>query len=216
MDESVGKIMDERMKRQLLVFDFDGTITYGDTFVAFIRHVFGWLPTIIGFMLYAPLIVMMKLHLYPNYKVKEKVFAYFFAGMSIDTFDNHCRCFADAHGDMLRPMAMKEIDNGLADGNMVVIVTASMLNWVKCFFMSRPDVRVLATEIEVKDKLVTGRFSTPNCYGKEKVKRLSDYIANSDFITNREACRITAYGDSRGDRELLAFADKGHYRPFSR
>ena len=25
---------------------------------------------------------------------------------------------------------------------------------------------------------------------------------------------IVAYGDSRGDKEMLAFADKGHYKPF--
>ena len=57
------------MKRQLSVFDFDGTIAYGDSFVAFIRHVFGLMPMLAGFMLYAPLIVMMKLRMYPNYKV---------------------------------------------------------------------------------------------------------------------------------------------------
>ena len=42
------------MKRQLSVFDFDGTITYGDSFVTFIRHVFGLMPMLAGLMLYAP------------------------------------------------------------------------------------------------------------------------------------------------------------------
>ncbi|MCI6460382.1 MAG: haloacid dehalogenase-like hydrolase [Prevotella sp.] len=226
MDKSMDGHSNMSMKRQLSVFDFDGTITYGDSFVAFIRHVFGLMPMLAGFMLYAPLIVMMKLRMYPNYKVKEKVFAHFFAGMSIDTFNDHCRRFAHSHGHMLRPAAMQEIDNALAQGNEVVIVSASMINWVGCFFASRPDVKVLSTEIEVKDGLLTGLFSTPNCYGEEKVRRLSDYVTQSDNITQsdntthpadiikRKDCYIIAYGDSKGDKQLLAYADEGHYRPF--
>ena len=30
----------------------------------------------------------------------------------------------------------------------------------------------------------------------------------------RSQYEIEAFGDSRGDKEMLAFADKGHYKPF--
>ena len=33
-------------------------------------------------------------------------------------------------------------------------------------------------------------------------------------ISDRALYEIEAFGDSRGDKEMLAFADKGHYKPF--
>ena len=63
---------------------------------------------------------------------------------------------------------------------------------------------MLATEVEVDDDgRLTGRFKTKNCFGQEKVDRLLQ------AEPHREDYFLTAYGDSRGDRELLAFADEG-------
>ena len=64
--------------------------------------------------------------------------------------------------------------------------------------------QVLATKMEVdKDGVLTGSFSTANCYGSEKVRRLME------VEPDRENYYLCAYGDSRGDKELLEFADKG-------
>jgi phosphoserine phosphatase len=60
----------------------------------------------------------------------------------------------------------------------------------------------------VKDGRLTGRFLTKNCYGQEKVNRIKE------LYPHREEYHLTAYGDSNGDRELLAFADEAHYKPF--
>jgi len=65
-------------------------------------------------------------------------------------------------------------------------------------------VKVLGTQIEVIDGRLTGRFLTPNCYGQEKVRRILT------LHPDRSAYHLTAYGDSRGDREMLAFADEAH------
>jgi phosphoserine phosphatase len=66
----------------------------------------------------------------------------------------------------------------------------------------------VGTQIEIKDGLLTGRFLTKNCYGQEKANRI---LA---LYPNRSEYHLTAYGDSRGDKELLAFADESHYKPF--
>ena len=68
------------------------------------------------------------------------------------------------------------------------------------------DVKVVGTQIEVKDGVLTGRFLTRNCYGEEKVNRLNA------LYPNRQDYYLIAFGDSRGDKELLAFADESHYR----
>ena len=69
-------------------------------------------------------------------------------------------------------------------------------------------MRIVGTRIEVENGMVTGRFLTPNCYGEEKVRRLLE------VLPDRRLYHLTAYGDSRGDRALLAYADEAHFKPF--
>ena len=191
--------------RKIVAFDFDGTLTTRDTLLAFIRYACGSWAFAMGFLRYAPLLVLMKLGLYPNYHAKEKVFAHFFKGMTIERFDALCQGFAQDHQHLLRSQGIKTLMQAQDDGAEVVIVSASIDNWVQPFFT---DVTVLGTQIEVKEGVLTGRFLTKNCYGQEKVNRI---LAR---FPDRQDYHLTAYGDSQGDQELLAFADEAHYKPF--
>ena len=53
--------------KKLFVFDFDGTLTNADTLLEFIRFACGRKRMLLGFLLYSPLLVLMKARLYPNY-----------------------------------------------------------------------------------------------------------------------------------------------------
>lgn len=187
--------------KQLFAFDFDGTLTTRDTLIAFIRYACGTPRFLLGFLLHAPLLVLMKLRLYSNGKAKQRLFSWFFRGMPIETFDALCQSFASTHRHLLRPETVRLLQQALSEGSEVLVVSASIDNWVQPFF---PSVTVLGTQIEVIDGRLTGRFLTPNCYGQEKVRRI---LALHPV---RSSYRLTAYGDSRGDRELLAFADEAH------
>jgi HAD superfamily hydrolase (TIGR01490 family) len=187
--------------KQLFAFDFDGTLTTRDTLIAFIRYTCGTPRFLFGFLLHAPLLVLMKLRLYSNGKAKQRLFSWFFRGMPIETFDALCQSFASTHRHLLRPETVRLLQQALSEGSEVLVVSASIDNWVQPFF---PAVTVLGTQIEVIDGRLSGRFLTPNCYGQEKVRRI---LA---LHPDRSAYRLTAYGDSRGDRELLAFADEAH------
>ena len=191
--------------RKIAVFDFDGTLTTRDTLLEFIRYARGTMSFAMGFLRYSPLLVLMKLRLYPNYQAKQKVFSYFFKGMRIEEFDTRCQQFATTHRHLLRQQGVEAIEQAESEGKEVMIISASIDNWVQPFF---PSVQVLGTQIEVVEGMLTGRFLTKNCYGQEKVNRLSA------VCPDRETYHLTAYGDSRGDRELLAYADEAHYKPF--
>lgn len=191
--------------KQIVAFDFDGTLTTKDTLIAFIRYAKGSMRFWMGFLRYSPLLVLMKLGLYPNWKVKQKVFSHFFKGVTIEAFNDLCQRFAQDNLHLLRPQGIKTLMQAQDDGAEVVIVSASIDNWVQPFFA---DVTVLGTQIEMNNGLLTGRFLTQNCYGQEKVNRI---LA---LYPHREDYHLTAYGDSRGDKELLAFADESHYKPF--
>ena len=188
-------------KAKLFAFDFDGTLTTRDTLIEFIRYACGTARFLLGFLLYSPLLVMMKLRLYSNGKAKQKVFAHFFKGMTIEAFNTLCQDFASTHRHLLRLEVVSQLEQALSEGAEVLIVSASIDNWVQPFF---PKVKVLGTQIEVIDGRLTGRFLTPNCYGQEKVRRILT------LHPDRSAYHLTAFGDSRGDREMLAFADDAH------
>ncbi len=61
---------------------------------------------------------------------------------------------------------------------------------------------------KIKNGIVTGKFSTKNCYGIEKANRVQEVYNFDDYD------HIYAYGDSRGDKELLELADESFYKPF--
>ena len=199
------------MKKKIYCFDFDGTLTTSDTLLEFIKYAKGTSRFLMVFLMYSPLLVLMKLHLYPNWKAKQKVFAHLFEGMRIEKFDKLCQEFAETRQHLLRPQGIQRVHEALAAGDQVFIVSASIDNWVRPFFHVRglDAVEVLGTQVEVKDGKLTGRFLSRNCYGAEKVRRITAALPQ-----DRQAFTIEAFGDSRGDKEMLSFADQGHYKPF--
>ena len=234
-------------KEKVYAFDFDGTLTTRDTFLAFIRHAKGNLSFVWRMMLHSPWLVMMKLGLYPNWKAKQRVFSYFFKGMSIEDFNQQCWFFAYDKRSLIRPKAIEAIRQAQSEGAKVLIVSASVENWVgRCLeaalatapqqpTISSPTgkatgrrdsgnggregapnaqqpspITFLCTQIEVKDEHLTGRLLGKNCYGQEKVDRIKE------VLPQREDYELIAYGDSRGDKEMLDYADERHYKPFRR
>lgn len=206
----------------LHAFDFDGTLTTRDTLPLFIAHARGRCSLLFGLLLYSPLLVLMKLHLADNGRTKERLFGYFFRGMLERDFDAHCASFARTHTGILRKEGLRTIQRALDNGDYVVVLSASIDRWVQpilsqYFTPLKPNqFSVIGTQIEVVDGRLTGRFATPNCYGPEKVRRLKGYINEKVFPAagDLEGMCIIAYGDSRGDKELLAYANEGHYKPF--
>ena len=200
------------MKKKIYCFDFDGTLTTSDTLLEFIKYAKGTGRFLMVFLMYSPLLVLMKLHLYPNWKAKQQIFAHLFAGMRIEKFDALCHGFAEENQHLLRPKGITLMHEALVAGAQVFIVSASIDNWVRPFFDIRnlKGVQVLGTQIEVEDGKLTGRFKSNNCYGKEKVHRIAEVLKSFE----RSEYEIEAFGDSRGDKEMLAFADKGHFKPF--
>ena len=190
---------------RIYAFDFDGTLTKRDSFLQFILYVWGFKAFCLGMLKYSPLLVMMKLGKYPNWKVKQKVFSHFFKGMAYKEFAQKGRLFALDESNLLRAKGVETVKKAQQEGAEVLIVSASIDNWVQPFF---PGVKIVGTQVEVEDGLLTGRFLTKNCYGQEKVNRI---LA---IYPNRKEYELIAFGDSEGDKELLDFADEVHYKPF--
>ena len=196
------------MQKIIALFDFDGTITTDDSLIRFIRFVVGDLKTLWGMVFLSPMLVVYKLKLIPNYKAKQMMLSYFFKGMDKQQFQKIAEEYSLKHIDtILRPKAMEKITWHKELGHKVIVVSASIECWIRPW-CDQNGLDLIATKIEVKDGLITGKFLTKNCYGIEKVNRVKEAYNLDDYD------RIYAYGDSRGDKELLELADKSFYKPF--
>lgn len=195
-------------KNKIHAFDFDGTITTRDSLIAFIRFTAGSSKLYLWIMTHIHLLLLMKAGRYSNETLKERLCTYIFGGMSETELKAKAKDFATKHSDIIRPKAKEAIKAALSDGDTVCVISASPSIWVKPFLKDFENIIFLTTEMETKNGVITGHFTGYNCYGQEKVNRL---IAH---FPNRKEYHLTAYGDSRGDRELLAYADEAHYKPF--
>ncbi len=197
--------------KKIYAFDFDGTLTKRDSLIAFLLFARGWKQFVKCFTVHLHLLLAMKLHLKDSGKVKERIFAYYFRGMPESKFNELCERFAATNAGILRRKGIEKIAEAIADPEaQVMIVSASINNWVEPFFRNMPNIEVFCTRIEVKDGVVTGRFLSANCRRREKVRRI---LASHP---DRKSYRLIAYGDSSGDIEMLDFADEAYYKPFRR
>lgn len=196
------------MKKKLVLFDFDGTITTKDTFLEFIRYYHGSRGLYTGFLIHSPWLVLMKLKMFPNWKAKERILQHFFAGEPVERFAQKSQEFCEkVVPQLVRPGAIETIKAYLEENAAVVVVSASAENWVEPWCRSL-NLNCLATRLETNGSTLTGKISGVNCYGPEKEKRIRSCYNLSDYD------EIIAYGDTSGDLEMLALAQKKFYKPF--
>lgn len=200
--------MQQTNTKKLVLSDFDGTLTTADTILLFIQFVNGKMSLWCSLLLFSPFLVLMKLGLYSNERMKERFISYHFKGISLNTFQEKCTLFAQKHAHIMRKQALPTLQSFIDEGAEVVIVSASVDLWVRSFFTSMPQITVLGTQLQVNNGIITGKLASKNCYGAEKVRRVKALYPTK---TNHY---IIAYGDTKGDDELLNYADEKHYKPF--
>lgn len=194
--------------RTLALFDFDGTVTFKDTFLEFIKFAKGKKRFYAGFILLSPILIAMKAGLYPNWKAKERVLIHFFEGTPIKQFNSWGQEFArNIIPQMIRSQALIQLNKHQAQGDVVYIVSASPENWL-IGWVKKHNLNLISTKLECVNSKITGRIDGKNCYGQEKVNRIKHDIELNKYD------RIIAFGDSSGDKEMLAFADESYFKPF--
>jgi HAD superfamily phosphoserine phosphatase-like hydrolase len=105
---------------------------------------------------------------------------------------------------IIREVALEQIEWHKQRGDTIVVVSASIDSWLKGWCEAQ-HIDLIATKLEAKDGRISGRFITKNCSGSEKVRRIEERYNLSDF-----EC-VFAYGDSPGDKPMLAVADVRYY-----
>lgn len=196
--------------RPIVAFDFDGTLTVRDSFTTFLRWRAGAPRYAVGMARLAPAAMGYLLHK-DRGRIKAAAVAEFLKGVSREALEADAARFAAAFsGELMRPDAVAAWRNWREQPVRLVIVTASPDVVVAPFARGLGADQLIGTELAYDAAgRVTGAFSTPNCRGDEKLARLRAVFGPHIEIR-------AAYGDTDGDRALLAAATEvAGYRVFN-
>ena len=195
--------------RAIVAFDFDGTLTVTDSFTAFLRWRSGPLQIAIGLLRLAPAAIGYLIRR-DRGRLKAAGVAVFLRGVARSALEAQAQAFCALHADaLLRPDALVAWERHRLAGDQRVIVTASPETVVRPFADRLGADALIATRLAFDERdQVRGGFEGRNCRGEEKVSRLRAHFGEDVRIAD-------AYGDTAGDREMLAQAERGHMRVFA-
>lgn len=193
--------------KKLYCFDFDGTLTKEDTMFSFLKF-YDRKKFHLSFIKHLPLFLMLKLGLSNAEQVKKSFIASILKGESEEKIQQKAMLFFEkSYPNILRENALHFIQNIDHSKTECYLVTASLDIWIKPF-AEKWGMNLVSTQAKFENGIYTGKFLTKNCNGAEKVSRIKKAIENQKFD------KIIAFGDTSGDKEMLAWADEGHYRFF--
>lgn len=196
------------MPQQIAFFDFDGTITTKDTLLELAKFHKGKAGYLKGMLLLLPSLMGLKLGLTGSRQAKEKFLHYFFGGMHKQSFEDLCLKFTHKKLEsLLRKEAMDKLNWHRQQDHEIVVVSASAKNWVAPFCQLH-EWKYITTALEIKNDCISGNLSGENCNGAQKAIRIKEVFDIGLYE------KIFAYGDSRGDKEMLALATDAFYRKF--
>lgn len=207
-DEPIPDELAAPAPNPIVAFDFDGTLTVRDSFLAFLRWRAGSRRWRLGLLRLAPAALAYLFHR-DRGRIKAAAVREFLKGTPRERLEADARAFAELHSrQLLRPDAVGAWKRWRSDHVRLVIVTASPEMIVAPFARGLGADAVIGTELafDGQDR-VAGGFATPNCRGPEKVTRLRAMFGDEVDVK-------AAYGDTPGDREMLAMAEITGYRVF--
>ena len=194
----------------LALFDLDGTLTRGDTMLAFIRFRSGSWKYLRMLLPAAFAHALGRMGLLHSDAGKKRLMRTAFAGVPAADVLRDAEKFAmDVLPGMFREGALERLREHVGKGHRTIIVSASCSVWLEPW-CKMESLELIATELEQQSCYYTGELATPNCKGEEKVIRLR---AAMDLLKFE---RIYAYGDTPSDRPMLALATHPFYEPFHR
>jgi phosphatidylglycerophosphatase C len=177
------------------VFDFDKTLSTRDNVLPFLVAVVGR-----GALTRALAASFPDLARARRDAVKARL-ARVLTGRSEHELGDASRRFAtDVLSHHLRDDVVARAEWHAEQGHQRVICSASFECYLAPIAAELGFDAALGTRLETRDGHLTGRLDGPNVRHAEKVRRLDEWLAG-------RAITVWAYGDSGGDRELLARAD---------
>ena len=209
MTSGVATDTSKTMAKELYVFDFDGTITTKDTFALFLRYFAGTGRWLFNLILLLPVFIGYTLKLKSRDDVKAHVIRRFFKNTPQSSIEDSAEKFAqNVIPKLIRPDALKRLKQRKNGPYTLYICSASIGPYLRHWGKQHGINNILATELESRHGVCTGEISGWNIWGPGKTRRIFAEFEGQQVLIKE------AYGDSRGDLELLNAAEASYWRPF--
>ena len=184
-------------------FDVDGTLTTGDCVTPFLRRAAGtrlWTT-----LLRHPLALAAAAARRDRDRVKELACSAL-RGIESTEIEHLGEAFAREVGaGRLRDDTVARLRRHRELGHTVILASASLDPYLVPLGRSLGVDAVVCTVLERgRDGRLTGRLVGANCRGAEKARRVRGWLREHDLAD----AELWAYGDSLGDDDLLALADR--------
>lgn len=189
--------------RTVAAFDVDGTLTTRDCVLPFLVRAGGWYRVVRAVVRHPWLVLTTGIGRGDRDRVKAIVVGGAVRGVPRRRLDDLGTAFAAEVGSRwLRRDVYERLVWHRQQGHAVVLVSASLRAYLEP--LARDVLggveAVLCTDVETgPDGVCTGRLLGANCRAAEKARRMTEWLAGETVV-------LWAYGDSAGDRELLAMA----------
>jgi phosphatidylglycerophosphatase C len=193
--------MSERV--EVAAFDVDGTLTVRDCVRPFLVEVAGW-RGLAAAVARKPQVAARAAVLRDRDRFKELMVGGVLRGRAIEQVELLGERFAAlVHDSWLRADTVSRLRWHQRMGHRIVLVSASLSPYLRPLGRRLGVDAVLCAEPLREGDAFADGLDGANCRAAEKVRRLEEWLAAQHI----DEATIWAYGDSDGDRELLARAD---------
>ena len=191
--------------RTLAVFDLDGTLVRGDTFLPFLisyawRHR-RWRP-----LLTLPFwLALYACRILSDSAAKQRVLIAFLRGQSRAKVERHAEWFCQSWvRPRLRESVIERLQAHQQAGDRVILLSASPDPYVPAIGRMLGIEEVLCTRVVRVGDDWEGTLLGENCKGEGKVRRMAEYLK-----TQSAPPGSWTYGDSPSDLPLLGWVSNG-------
>lgn len=186
-------------------FDFDGTLTRGDSLMPFLRQLAGTPKFLLEISLLSPVLAAYLCGWIRNDRAKVAVLKRLLRGRHRDELFRAGTQFSRSFlPKMVRPEGMERLQWHQSEGHCCVLVSASLDVYLETWAREHGMDALICSQLIYDHELATGELAGNNCFGPEKVKRVQAWLKE------RQVATTYAYGDSKGDLPLLRTATYGH------
>jgi phosphatidylglycerophosphatase C len=186
---------------KLFLFDFDGTISKNDSFINFSLFSVNFIKV---FKYWFFVIVLFP---FREKSYLKEMFYLNFRHYKINTFNAICLRYNEEILEKSIKESFLDYIHCLDKSDKKVVVSASIKNYLKPW-CDKNGFYLISTELEVTNGKLSGRFSTPNCIGEEKARRIKEKYDLSLYD------EIHVFGNSKGDFPMLELGTHKYFKFF--